>query len=93
MEKFWLICYDISNPKRLGKVAKILKRYGVRVQRSVFECWLSPGDFKTVKQALGQAIDKQYDSIRYYSLCGSCRYLMEREGDTSYSKLKKYYIV
>ena len=29
----YLILYDISNPKRLKRVAKILNRYGRRIQK------------------------------------------------------------
>ncbi len=36
-----IIVYDIANPRRLYKVAKILKDYGVRVQYSKFELELT----------------------------------------------------
>ncbi|HQM85027.1 MAG TPA: CRISPR-associated endonuclease Cas2, partial [bacterium] len=32
-----LILYDIRDPKRLLRVAKIMENYGYRVQKSVFE--------------------------------------------------------
>ena len=41
MTIFFLVAYDISSPKRLRKVAKLMELYGTRVQRSVFECQLS----------------------------------------------------
>jgi CRISPR-associated protein Cas2 len=34
----YLVSYDISNPKRLRKVARALEGFGVRLQYSVFEC-------------------------------------------------------
>ena len=34
----YLITYDIKEGKRLRKAALILKKYGKRVQKSVFEC-------------------------------------------------------
>jgi len=34
----YLVSYDISNPKRLRKVARSLEGFGVRLQYSVFEC-------------------------------------------------------
>ena len=37
----YLIAYDISNPKRLRKVIKIMEAYGQRLQYSVFLCDLS----------------------------------------------------
>ena len=32
----WLVCYDISDKKRLGRVFRFLKKKGVPVQYSVF---------------------------------------------------------
>ena len=37
----YIVVYDISNPKRLRKISSLLKRYGRRVQKSVFECSIS----------------------------------------------------
>lgn len=34
----YLVCYDIANPGRLRKVARILCGYGIRIQESVFYC-------------------------------------------------------
>lgn len=34
----YLIAYDICNAKRLVKVAKCLRRYGLRQEKSVFVC-------------------------------------------------------
>ena len=33
-----LIAYDISDGKRLRKVARLCEDYGIRVEKSVFEC-------------------------------------------------------
>lgn len=37
----YLIAYDISDPKRLRKVIKVMESYGQRLQYSVFLCDLS----------------------------------------------------
>ena len=34
----YLVSYDIANPKRLRRVAKLLESFGTRLQYSVFEC-------------------------------------------------------
>ncbi len=36
----YAIVYDISDDKERGKVDKILKGFGFRVQKSVYECML-----------------------------------------------------
>ena len=37
MIRHYLIIYDITDNKRLQKIAKIMEDYGERIQRSVFE--------------------------------------------------------
>ena len=41
MQCRWIVAYDISCPKRLYRVARRLQNDGVRLQWSVFECWLA----------------------------------------------------
>jgi len=35
---FVVVCYDISSNKLRNQIAKSLWKYGIRVQKSVFEC-------------------------------------------------------
>ena len=64
--------YDISDEKRLQRVAKLMKNYGVRVLKSVFECNLSMGYYLAMKHRAEQIINPLEDSIRFYFLCGKC---------------------
>lgn len=64
--------YDISDPIRLTKVAKIMKNYGERVLKSVFECNLEKLRFAQLKNEIDEVIDPIEDSVRYYILCGKC---------------------
>ena len=48
---WWLVCYDVRDPKRLRKAAKHMEGYGERMQYSVFRCWLNPREYGTI--ALG----------------------------------------
>lgn len=67
---FYLISYDISNDKNRLKVMKALEDYGTRVQYSVFECWLRPKELERLKNRLLPLVNKKdWDSIRFYSLC------------------------
>lgn len=45
MRKVYLISYDVSDPKRLRKTARILEGYGQRLHYSVFRCDLSHGEY------------------------------------------------
>ncbi len=68
-----LVCYDVNvssegGANRLRHVAKICQDYGQRVQFSVFECNVSPGQYVTLKQKLNKVIDSSADGIRFYHL-------------------------
>ena len=67
-----LASYDISDRKRLIKVGKIMKDYGERVLKSVFECNLSESRFEDMKKRIEDTIDHTEDSVRYYFVCGKC---------------------
>ena len=58
-----LVSYDVAKDekgeKRLRRVAKILENYGQRVQYSVFECLVDPGQWVELKKKF---------SLRFYSL-------------------------
>ena len=52
MRTTYLICYDISNDKRLRRVFKVCKDYGVHLQYSVFESDLSPAEKTELERKL-----------------------------------------
>lgn len=41
MRRYYLVCYDVSDEKRLRKVHKAMLGYGDPLQYSVFRCLLS----------------------------------------------------
>lgn len=68
-----LVTYDVNTEtkegqRRLGRVARLCKNYGQRVQNSVFECVLSEEQLAMLKNELEQTMDKVSDSIRIYHL-------------------------
>jgi CRISPR-associated protein Cas2 len=70
---FFLVCYDIADDGRLRKVAKVMKGFGERAQRSVFECHLSEKQFERMLKRVRAAMDEQEDGLRVYRLCKSCQ--------------------
>lgn len=68
-----LICFDIHDAKRLRNVARQMENFGVRVQRSVFECHLKESELRELQKRLAAVIDEDVDKVRYYSLCGKDR--------------------
>lgn len=64
-----LVIYDIADPKRLRRVARLMEDYGVRLQESVFDCWLSPPQLARLQAKMLPLIDLGKDSVRYIPLC------------------------
>ena len=75
-----LASYDISQPKRLQRVAKIMRDYGERVLKSVFECHLSDAEFQRMQERLEDAINHTEDSVRFYFVCDKCLERVEVSG-------------
>jgi len=67
-EMLILIAYDVCQPKRLVKVAKLLENWGERVQYSVFECRLEENSFEHLWAALCDLIDENEDRLVAYRL-------------------------
>lgn len=68
-----LVTYDVNTEeaegrRRLRRVAKVCEAYGQRVQKSVFECVLSPEQLQELRFRLVEEIDEQQDSLRIYRL-------------------------
>ena len=55
-----VVCYDISSNKLRNKIAKYLWKYGIRVQKSVFECEIEKKDYKLMKEELNKLLKKFY---------------------------------
>lgn len=68
----YLVCYDITSPKRLSKVAKYLERKGVRMQYSFFSCEVDSKDLAKIKKDMISLIDEEYDKICFIPICDSC---------------------
>lgn len=63
-----IICYDITDPKRLGRLFRYLKKCAIPLQYSVF---LFTGDDRQLARCLEKAvrlIDEKHDDLRAYPL-------------------------
>ena len=80
-----LVTYDVNTQtkegrNRLARVAKACENWGQRVQYSVFECLLDPGQWERLKASLIGRIDPDLDSLRFYYLGSSWRGRVEHVG-------------
>ncbi|MBW1730601.1 MAG: CRISPR-associated endonuclease Cas2 [Deltaproteobacteria bacterium] len=67
-----IVTYDISDERRLQRIGKLMKDYGERILKSVFECTLSPKQFMRMKERIDKTIDHMEDSVRFYFVCDKC---------------------
>lgn len=67
-----VITYDIANPRRLNRLSRFLKEYGVRSQRSVFECRLDREELAAIRRYCLTKLNLAEDSVRIYRICDRC---------------------
>jgi len=63
---FVIMVYDVGE-KRVQKVLKTSRKFLYWVQNSVFEGEISDANFVKLKTELRKIIDKEYDSILFYT--------------------------
>lgn len=68
----YLICYDIADPKRLSRVHRLLSRYAVPVQYSVFTARLNKPDLMKLLAEVQKRINPREDDVRAYTLPERC---------------------
>jgi CRISPR-associated protein Cas2 len=68
MRTTYLICYDISDEKRLRRVFKICKDYGSHLQYSVFESDLSQIEKTELERKLSAEINTREDQVLFVEL-------------------------
>lgn len=87
-----LVAYDVCDSKRLRLVAKACEDYGIRIEKSVFECDLKEEDFRELWNLLMSYIDDSTDSLIAYKVCKSCIKDIESAGVLSRPSKKLAYI-
>lgn len=78
IEGLVVVAYDIRSHRLRARVSEVLADYGgVRVQKSVFECELTPARLAALQLRLAQLVTSAHDSVRFYHLCEACRARVE----------------
>jgi CRISPR-associated protein Cas2 len=80
-----LVTYDVSTvekagQRRLRRVAQACEDYGVRVQKSVFECQVGQMEWVSLRDRLLREIKENEDSLRFYFLDGKAVQRIEHHG-------------
>lgn len=75
-----VIVYDICDPKRLRRVAKVCEYFAARVEDSVFECSLPDSEFERFRIAILRILDPEKDFLIVYPVCAACEEKILTEG-------------
>jgi len=68
-KKDFIISYDISNKRRLSKIAKILEQNSMRIQRSVYLYErVSKKELDILIQKILDILDEEFDDLRIYTI-------------------------
>lgn len=68
MRTTYLVCYDITDDRRLRQVFKTCKNFGDHLQYSVFECDLTPTEKIRFETELKELINPTVDQVLFVSL-------------------------
>ena len=97
----YVITYDIKfnriNDKkavrRLNNLSRLLQDYGLRRQKSLFECDFDHNKLQELKKAIRQVIDTNVDSVRIYPLCDKCLKKTIIQGIGEIIEIKPYEVI
>jgi CRISPR-associated protein Cas2 len=97
----FIVTYDIhfdsvGDPeaiKRLKDISDVLCNYGLRRQRSIFECIMDAPRLEKMKKEIAEVIDRETDSVRIYALCEKCLKKAIVQGIGEIVEIREYAIV
>ena len=89
----YLICFDISDDKRLRRVSKAMEGVGNRVQKSLFECHLDSVELDELQGKVAELIDEGEDHVRYYPLCNKDYSLIKVDGSVGVTSDPDYHLL
>ena len=65
----FLICYDIADEKRVGKIGKLVEKNAMRIQRSVyFYEQVSKEELTVLMEKVLTILDEEADDLRVYTI-------------------------
>lgn len=64
----YIIAYDISDPKRQHRIRKLLRGYSTGGQKSLFECWLTAGEYNRIQQTLADQLHPETDRLHIFHI-------------------------
>ncbi len=71
-ERHVIVSYDVVDDRKRLKLAKFLKGYLERVQKSVFEGVIADKRLEALKRGIEKRINRDEDTVRIYTICERC---------------------
>lgn len=87
MRQTFVVSYDISCPKRLRRVYRLMRGWGDHIQFSVFRCELSPRELVELRSRLSAVINNSEDQVLFVDVGP-----VEGRGSTSIRSIGKVYV-
>lgn len=91
-----ILSYDITETPKRNKIIRILRAYGKRVQKSVFECDITEKEkldiFSKIVKIMGERKNNN-DSVRFYKICDKCLTQTKIIGKGKIEKRPEYLII
>jgi CRISPR-associated protein Cas2 len=82
MRRRYLVCYDVSHPRRLARTYKTMNGFGTAVQYSVFVCDLTDIERLRLEHVLVEILNLNEDRVLIVDLGQT-----ERQGDRRFKTL------
>lgn len=89
----FVVCYDIADNERRNRVATIAKDYGVRVQKSIFECDMDNEKCEEMEKRIAGVINEAEDSVRIYENCSECHGKLKILGSGEFIEEQEVYVI
>jgi CRISPR-associated protein Cas2 len=64
----WIVCYDMTDRRRLARIFKLLKGHGIPLQYSVFLVHASALEMEDLEEKICNLINRQEDDVRTYRI-------------------------
>ena len=87
-----LITYDIQKNRTRTRLAKSLKNFGPRIQKSVFKADVGTDELKRLLSHLSKVNLESGDSIRLYRICEDCKKKVRIWGQGTVTEDQPFYI-
>ena len=68
-KRYWyVLAYDVRNPKRLQRTHALIKKNGVALQKSVFLIRANHDELASLKKGVLERVNRKEDDVRIYPI-------------------------